>query len=231
MLRCSSIRLWLRTTMRFKKQVGEKRPQCTWINTLRFKRSRLIRLGNDDPLGTSGGDPTRRRDAAADPSRQPMNTQCRRSSSIPPLPQAPGGSYLSELAERKWKTANSTQHLHAAHVSLDIKCNESHTSPVRTTRENDAAQMNLPASQLNVFTLHTPLWRRWCERLQVSGAGGGLSGEEPAATAAWSCECEWGDWKWELEPQLIGDIRPPRRGQGTRLIRYGPVHLRHWAAC
>lgn len=55
------------------------------------------------------------------------------------------------------ETANSTQHLHAAHVSLDISWNESHTSPVRTTWENDAAQMNLPASQLNVFshfTLH-----------------------------------------------------------------------------
>lgn len=105
----------------------------------------------------------RQRDAAADPSPdQPMNTQYQRSSgtsSLTPL-QAPAGFYLSERAGRKWKTANSTQHLHAAHVSLDIKRNESHTSPVRTTRENDAAQMNLPASQLNVFTLHTPLWRR-----------------------------------------------------------------------
>lgn len=103
-------------------------------------------------------------DAAVDPSPdQPMNTQCQRSSGSPAStfpPQAPAGFYLSERAERKWKTANSTQHLHAAHVSLDIKRNESHTSPVRTTLENDAAQMNLPASQLNVFTLHTPLWRR-----------------------------------------------------------------------
>lgn len=176
-------------------------------------------------MGTSGGDPT------AGCSSRPITpaneyTMPAVIEQPPPFPQAPAGSYLSERAERKWKTANSTQHLHAAHVSLDIKCNESHTSPVRTTRENDAAQMNLPASQLNVFTLHTPLLRRRCERLQVSGAGGGLSGEEPAVTA-WSCECEWGDWKWELEPQLIGDIRPPRRGQGTRLIRYGPVHLRH----
>lgn len=71
--------------------------------------------------------------------------------------------------EHKWKTANSTQHLHAGHVSLDIKRNESHTSPVWTGWK--WCSSNEPASQLNVFTLHTPLWRRWCERLQVSSAG------------------------------------------------------------
>lgn len=71
--------------------------------------------------------------------------------------------------EHKWKTANSTQHPHAGHVSLDIKCNESHTSPVWTGWK--WCSSNEPASQLNVFTLHTPLWRCWCERLQVSSAG------------------------------------------------------------
>lgn len=81
--------------------------------------------------------------------------------------------------EHKWKTANSTQHLHAAHVSLDIKCNESHTSPVWTGWK--WCSSNEPASQLNVFTLHTPLWWCWCERLQVSSRDEGCQWRRGAA--------------------------------------------------
>lgn len=81
--------------------------------------------------------------------------------------------------EHKWKTANSAQHLHAAHVSLDIKCNESHTSPVWTGWK--WCSSNEAASQLNVFTLHTPLWWCWCERHQVSTGDGGCQRRSGAA--------------------------------------------------
>lgn len=131
------------------------------------------------------------------------------------------GSYLSE-GKHKWKTANGTQLLPAAHVCLDITCNESHTSPV--WMGSKWCSSNEPASLLNVFTLHTPLWWCWCERLQVS------IGDE---------DCQWrrGDavlmWDWEkgmgMEPQLIGNT--VLGGQGTWLIRYGPLHLLYWAAC
>lgn len=114
------------------------------------------------------------------------------------------------------------EHLHAAHVSLDISSNESHMSPVWTLWKRRGP--NEAASQLNVFTLHTPLWHgRWCERLQVSGGdeetvivrgeGGPRSGRKGPGNGAHS------------------SLGMSARGQRTWLIRYGPVHLRHQAAC
>lgn len=72
--------------------------------------------------------------------------------------------YLGEV--HKWKNANGPQQVPAVHPSLDITCHKSHTSSVWTGWK--WCSSNEPASPLNVFTLHTPLWWRWCERLQVS---------------------------------------------------------------
>lgn len=127
--------------------------------------------------------------------------------------------------KHKWKTANGTQHLHAAHVFLNIKCNESHTSPV--WMDWKWCSSNEPASRLNVFTLHTPLWWCWCERLQVSSGNEGCQWRR-GACGPWSGS---GREEWESSHRSLGTSTCYGEQKGTWLIRYGPLHSLYWAAC
>lgn len=112
------------------------------------------------------------------------------------------------------------EHLHAAHVGLDIRFNESHMSPV---------WMVWPKwSCLPVKCFHTS--HSIMTRVLMWAAPG-----EPRGRGDCHCEGRGGrgmagrDGEWNS--QLIGNVSVLRREQRTWLIRYGPVHLRHHAAC